>query len=103
MITMRTDYLTSWLRPARRNTKTLAAPGKRPLARPVLEYLESRDTPAVFIVNSIADGTPTTDGNLTLREAITAANTNAASGDAGPGDADGDTILFDSAVFVGTG
>lgn len=69
-----------------------------------VELLEDRVTPTVFVVNSTVDGDPTVvDGNLTLREALTAANTNAASGDAPAGVADGDVILFDSTVFGGAG
>lgn len=59
-----------------------------------VEVLETRIAPAAFIVNSLLDGAPTKDGNLTLREAIEAATTNAASGDAPAGSALADTITF---------
>jgi CSLREA domain-containing protein len=75
----------------------------RPLRRrPSLELLEDRTAPAVFVVNSLMDGPPAADGNLTLREAITAANTNAVSGDAGAGDTTPDTITFAAALQGGT-
>jgi hypothetical protein len=49
-----------------------------------LETLEDRDTPTVFTVTSLAD-TIARDGKVTLREAITAAVTHTASGDAPAG------------------
>ena len=66
-----------------------------------LDYslLESRHLLAMFVVDSIGDdasGVP--DGNITLREAIIAANTNSAFGDAPAGDADGDNIRFDGSL-----
>jgi hypothetical protein len=68
-----------------------------------LEGLEDRVTPATFVVNSLLDGAPATDGLLTLREAITAAVTNTASGDAAAGDAAAlDTITFTSSIAGGT-
>jgi hypothetical protein len=71
-------------------------------ARPRLELLEDRTAPAVFVVNSLADGTPAIDGQLTLREAITAATTNGASGDAPAGETNPDTIVFASNLQGGT-
>lgn len=65
---------------------------------PAAELLEDRTLLSLFVVNSVADGAPAVDGQLTLREAITAANTNAASGDASAGDADGDQIVFNIAT-----
>ncbi len=55
-------------------------------------------------VNTAADGTPADNGNCTLREAITAANSDTASGlmtgecEAGSG---GDNIFFDNPPFTG--
>ena len=67
------------------------------------ELLEDRATPATFIVNSLLDGAPAADTFLTLREAVTAATTNAASGDATAGDAAMlDTITFAPNLFGGT-
>ena len=54
-----------------------------------------------YVVDSLAD-TVAADGALTLREALTAANTNAASGDAAAGEADGDVITFDGTAIVAT-
>ena len=61
--------------------------------------LEDRRMLAVFIVDTIADtNTDTTDGLISLREAVQAANTNTAFGDAAAGDADGDFIRFSAAL-----
>jgi hypothetical protein len=70
--------------------------------RPRLELLEDRTAPAVIVVNSLDDGAPTMDGNLTLREAIQAANTNTAVGDAPAGESTPDTIVFASSLTGGT-
>ncbi len=69
---------------------------------PALESLEERCLLAAFVVNSLADGAPVADGQLTLREAILAANTNAPSGDAPAGNSTLDTIRFDFSIFGGT-
>ena len=71
----------------------------------VVELLEDRVTPALFIVNSTADlPVDLTDAVVTLRDAITAANTNVQVSPTGPtGEADGDIIRFDTAVFGGAG
>lgn len=58
------------------------------------ELLEDRTLPTVYIVNGFADTIDASDGVVSLREAITAANTNAASGNAAAGSADGDVITF---------
>ncbi len=65
-----------------------------------VEVLEARIAPATFIVNSLLDGSvnPVPDGILTLREAITAATTNVASGDAPAGDVLADSIVFAAAL-----
>jgi hypothetical protein len=58
--------------------------------------------PTLYIVNSLVDGPPTLDGQLTLREALLAARTNAASGDAPAGSAGLDTITFAQNLAFGT-
>ena len=66
-----------------------------------IEPLEVRAVPAVITVTS-TDDSIAMDGLVTLREALTAANTNAASGDAAAGDAGLDTIRFNIAGAPGT-
>ena len=56
--------------------------------------MEARELLATIVVTGTGD-TIANDGIVTLREAITAANTNAVSGDATAGDAGHDTIAFD--------
>ena len=56
--------------------------------------------PPTFVVNSALDGAPAVDGNLTLREAVLAATTNTAVGDAQAGTAGLDVIVFDPALFA---
>jgi len=75
--------------------------GRRRNTRLCLEPLEVRAVPAVITVTGTGD-TIAADGFVTLREAITAANTNAASGDAAAGDAGLDTIQFNIAGAPGT-
>ena len=67
-----------------------------------IEPLEARIAPATFVVNSLLDGTPAADGQLTLREAILAATTNLPSGDALRGDFLFDTITFAPALKGGS-
>ncbi len=55
---------------------------------------------AVFVVDTTSDVIDGGDGVTSLREAIQAASTNAAVGDAGAGDANGDIIRFDSTIFA---
>ena len=65
------------------------------------ENLERRNLLATFVVNSaVDDATGINDGLVSLREAIVAANTNEAFGDAEAGDANGDTIVFDGDIAV---
>jgi len=65
--------------------------------------LEDRIVLATFIVNTTADtGSGATDGFVSLREAVVAANTNTAFGDAIAGDADGDVIRFDPSIYNST-
>jgi parallel beta-helix repeat protein len=71
-------------------------------ARLTLERLEDRLAPATITVTGSGD-TVAVDGVVTLREAITAANTNAPSGDAPAGDPGLDTIRFNldpSSLFI---
>ena len=69
---------------------------------PVVEPLENRRVLATLVVNSTLDNfnpsAPATDGAITLREAILAANSDTAVGDA-PAGSGADTISFDPAVF----
>ena len=61
--------------------------------------LEPRQMLTVFVVDTIVDSPqPVEDGLVSLREAIVASNTNAASGDAVAGNADGDVIRFAPAL-----
>src|SRR5262249_42750701 len=60
--------------------------------RPEAELLEDRLAPAIITVTGTGD-TIAVDGVVTLREAITAANTHAVSGDA-PAGTEFDTIKF---------
>ena len=66
----------------------------RPSVRPQLEAIEARVLLSTIVVTGTGDDIAN-DGIVTLREAITAANTNAASGDAAAGDPGLDTIDFD--------
>ena len=59
-----------------------------------LEQLEEREVPAVITVTSLADNT-TADGQVTLREAIQAAETDA-SIDGSAAGSGADTIVFAS-------
>ena len=71
-----------------------------------LERLEPRIAPAVFVVDTLTDDQDdflgNADGAISLREAITAANTNQPFGDAPAGDATGDRIFFLPALSGGT-
>lgn len=82
--------------PVRRNLKSLMSRNR--LARPraaAYESLEPRQLLATFIVDSIADdNSGAVNGQLTLREAVIAASTNSAFGDAAAGAASGDVIRF---------
>lgn len=68
---------------------------------PLTSYqaLERRQLLATITVDTaLDDGGATADGLISLREAIIAANTNTAFGDAPAGDADGDKIFFDASL-----
>ena len=84
-----------------RGSRTLAAskrlPESRKSRRLFFEPLENRNLLATIVVTGTGDTIDAADGLVTLREAITAANTNAASGDAPAGDAGLDTINFNIA------
>jgi CSLREA domain-containing protein len=74
-------------RPNHRKT-TCPAP-HRPAARPRLEGLEDRAVPSTFMVNTALDEVTASDGKLSLREAITAANAHAGA----------DTVILPAGVF----
>ena len=63
-----------------------------------IEALEPRRLLTRFVIDSLADAPEadlaTPDGEVTLREVIVAANTNAPFGDAPAGEADGDFLVF---------
>lgn len=67
------------------------------------ESLEERTMLTVYVINTASDapieGGGAVTGKLSLREAIIAANTNAAFGDAAAGEINGDVIKFDPTVF----
>ncbi len=65
-----------------------------------VEPLESRMMLAAYVIDSVGDDlSGVANGQLTLREAIIAAETNAAFGDAAAGDLNGDTISFDVSLL----
>ncbi len=73
-----------------------------------LEVLEDRTVPTIFTVTTLLDGPVgvgnanwLADGAVSLREAITAASTNQAFGDAPAGEQDGDVINFDNSLTAG--
>lgn len=69
----------------------------RPIGR--MESLEERIVLTSYFVDSLGDdNSGVADGALSLREAVIAANTNAAFGDASAGMAAGDIIRFDAAL-----
>lgn len=86
------NRLCSWL-----GLRTELSPGQRSLikertrARLWLEALEAREVPATFTVDSSLDVVDPTDGVITLREAVAAANDN------GPGS---DTIILPAGNIV---
>jgi hypothetical protein len=66
----------------------------RTSSRPHVQAMEGRQLLATIVVTGTCDAIAD-DGIVTLREAITAANTNAATGDAAAGEPGLDTIAFD--------
>ncbi len=81
--------------------KTAASVSRnRKRSRLCYDSLEKRLPLTTFIVTTASDNNSgVEDGFVSLREAIVAANTNAAFGDAEAGDADGDLIRFDPSVY----
>ena len=79
-------------------------PKTRPSARPrlALDYLEDRVTPATLVVTTLSD-VMANDGQLSLREALQAANTNMSVDGSVAGEADGDVITFNIANNNGAG
>lgn len=67
----------------------------------LIEGLESRVLFTAYVVNTTAD-TIAADGLLSLREAVLAANTNTAIGDAAAGSATGDVIRFKGSLAKST-
>ena len=81
---------------------------RRSTAPSIVEALEDRTLLTAYVVNTTsddaADASGVADGLLSLREAITAANTNAAFGDAPAGSLENDSIQFRSrSSFPGAG
>src|SRR4051794_20063200 len=70
--------------------------------RPLLEVLETRCVPTVITVTGTGD-TIAVDGVVTLREALTAANTDAAAGDAPAGQAGPGTVDLIKFNIAGAG
>lgn len=67
------------------------------------DTLEGRNLLATFMVTSAIDShADVMDGVISLREAVIAANTNAAFGDAPAGETSGDMIRFDQSVYNST-
>src|SRR5262245_27922467 len=58
---------------SRASRRTKSRQPSRPRFVPRAELLEDRLAPALLTVNSLADNTPSGDGLVTLREAISAA------------------------------
>ena len=89
------------------SSSTFHRPRRRParfLGRPIpaTESLETRSLLPLFVVNtltdSLNDSLGVSNGQLSLREAVHASNTNAAFGDAAAGSPDGDTIVFSDSL-----
>jgi len=91
-----------WNSPNRRRMGVRRRPSWR--AHQAAETFEARTLLAGIVVDSALDNfdplSPTTDGLVTLREAVLAANTDAAVGDA-PAGSGPDTITFDPTEFAG--
>lgn len=89
----------------RRRSKTAARPKRASRSNPLtFSRLEQRNLLTTFVVNTLADdASATPDGLISLREAINAANSDAAFGDAAAGSAvDTDQIVFDPSLAGGT-
>ena len=85
----------------RKKRKSVSQRCRKNRGRADYNSLEQRLALTTFVVTSLGDGI-VDDGLVTFREAIVAANTNAASGDAAAGDVNGDVIRFDSSLAGGT-
>jgi hypothetical protein len=86
----------SFFGPPRRPARAPASRTRRaarPRFQPGLEAMEDRTVPAILTVTGVGD-TIAVDSVVTLREALTAANTNAPAGDAFAGEVGLDTIKF---------
>lgn len=66
------------------------------------QALEPRRLLATLTVDTLSDVVDLNDGLVSLREAITATNTNTDFGDASSGDQSGDIIRFDASIAGGT-
>ena len=94
----------SFRRPARALRSSRFTPAARPVtpSYAAAEVLEDRTLLTVYVVDSLSDDAAltanTSDGILTLREAINAANSNSGTDDADPGEEEGDTISFASGL-----
>src|SRR5262249_35702142 len=86
----------SWLKGTKKSATTCR---RRWSVRPRLEALEDRAVPAMITVTSLLDNT-TGDGQVTLREALQAAETDK-SVDGSAAGSGADTIVFDPALFAG--
>ena len=83
-----------------RNSKPKTRASARP--RLALDYLEDRVTPATLVVTTLSD-VVANDGQLSLREALQAANSNISVDGSVAGQADGDIITFNIAGNNGAG
>ena len=85
----------------RKKRKSVSQRRRSNSTKPDYNSLEQRLALTTFVVTSLDDGIAN-DGLVTLREAIVAANTNAASGDAAAGNSNGDIIRFAPSLADGT-
>ncbi|MFK8115043.1 MAG: LamG-like jellyroll fold domain-containing protein, partial [Rubripirellula sp.] len=81
-----------------RSTQAKATAARSHGRRLIAEVLEPRTLLTTFFVNSLADGNPVTDGDLTLREALIAAADNVEIADA-PAGSETDIIRFAPELF----
>lgn len=88
----------------RRRLKKASRPTRASKSNPLsFSLLEQRQLLTTFVVDTLVDdASGATDGLVSLREAIVAANTNEAFGDAVAGAIDGDRIEFDPSLLGGT-
>lgn len=92
-------WLTGVFRGKRSNDRSRSQSARR-RPRNSIEFLEDRTLLATITVTSLADNT-TVDGQVTMREAIQAANLNQAVDGSTAGEAGADTIVFDAALTSG--